>query len=203
MGARRGPGPLATPPSATPVSRRKNERSIDHAQHADPGQTLLCIWNRSPWNVRRRSPHGGRRSTGYFHPDAYGQHPVAEFLLSTLRRQFQRSRNVQCQAHYIQFFAGSTLIKEIRHVDFTGTLYRSDDLSKTIPYAGKFTRTFDPATNTIMITGLSAYTHPDGSGMLAVDPGRTVANPPAPPISDTGPTRIEWQMAVCAALAAE
>ncbi len=107
------------------------------------------------------------------------------------------------EADYIQFFAGSTLIKEIRHVDFSGTLYRSDDLSKTIPYAGKFTRTFDPATNTIMITGLSAYTHPDGSGMLALDPGRTVANPPAPAITDTGPTRIEWQMAVCAALAAE
>ncbi len=106
------------------------------------------------------------------------------------------------EADYIQFFAGSTLIKEIRHVDFTGTLYRSDDLSKTIPYAGKFTRTFDPATNTITITGLSAYTHPDGSGMLAVDPGRTVVNPPTV-ISDTGPTRIEWQMAVCAALAAE
>src|SRR6266849_77813 len=89
------------------------------------------------------------------------------------------------------------LAKEIRHVDFTGTLYRSDDLFATIPYAGKFTRTFDPATNTITITGLSAYTHPDGSGMLALDPGRTVANPPAPPITDTGPTRIEWQMAVC------
>ena len=102
----------------------------------------------------------------------------------------------------IQFYEGSTLVKEIRHVDFTGTLYRSDDLSKTIPYAGKFTRTFDTATNTITITGLSAYTHPDVSGMFAVDPGRTVVNPPTL-ISDTGPTRIEWQMAVCAALAAE
>ena len=49
----------------------------------------------------------------------------------------------------IQFYEGSTLVKEIRHVDFTGTLYRSDDLSKTIPYAGKFTRTFDPATTPI------------------------------------------------------
>src|SRR5438876_11949119 len=105
--------------------------------------------------------------------------------------------------HFIQFYDDSgTLVREIRHIDFTGTLYRSDDLSKTIPYAGKFTRTFDPATNTITITGLSAYTHPDGSGMFAVDPGRTVVNPPTL-ISDTGPTRIEWQMAVCAALAAE
>jgi hypothetical protein len=28
--------------------------------------------------------------------------------------------------HYIQFYDGSTLVKEIRHIDFTGTLYRSD-----------------------------------------------------------------------------
>ncbi len=72
----------------------------------------------------------------------------------------------------------------------------------TIPYGANLTRTFDPAANTITITGLFRYTHPDGSGMVALDAGRTFVVPPTV-ISDTGPTMVEWQMAVCAALAAE
>jgi hypothetical protein len=106
------------------------------------------------------------------------------------------------QFHLIQFFEGTTLVKELNHIDTTGTLYRSDDLSKTIPYGANLTRTFDPAANTITITGQFRYTHPDGSGMLALDAGRTLVVPPTV-ISDTGPTMVEWQMAVCAALAAE
>ncbi len=104
--------------------------------------------------------------------------------------------------HLIQFFEGPTLVKVINHIDTTGILYRSDDLSKTIPYGANLTRTFDPAANTITITGLFRYTHPDGSGMVALDAGRTFVVPPTV-ISDTGPTMVEWQMAVCAALAAE
>jgi hypothetical protein len=104
--------------------------------------------------------------------------------------------------HLIQFFEGTTLVKELNHIDTAGTLYRSDDLSKTISYGANLTRTFDPASNTITLTGLFRYSHPDGSGMLALDAGRTVVVPPTV-ISDTGPTMVEWQMAVCAALAAE
>ncbi len=103
--------------------------------------------------------------------------------------------------HLIQFFEGTTLVKEINHIDTTGTLYRSDDLSKTIPYGANLTRTFDPSANTITITGLFRYSHPDGGGMVALDAGRTFVVPPTV-ISDTGPTMVEWQMAVCAALAA-
>ena len=105
--------------------------------------------------------------------------------------------------HYIQFYDGSTLVKEIRHIDFTGTLYRSDDLTKTIPYAGKWTRTTDFAANTATSTGLFRYSHPDGSGMVALDAGRTVQDATTnATFSDTGPTQIEWQMGVCAYLAA-
>jgi hypothetical protein len=105
--------------------------------------------------------------------------------------------------HYIQFYDGSTLVKEIRHIDFTGTLYRSDDLTKTIPYAGKWTRTLDVAANTVTSTGLFRYSHSDGSGMLALDAGRTVQDATTfDTLSDTGPTQAEWQTGVCAYLAA-
>jgi hypothetical protein len=106
--------------------------------------------------------------------------------------------------HFIQFYDGSTLVKEIRHIDFTGTLYRTDDLSKTIPYAGNWTRTFDLATNTVTNAGLFRYSHPDGSGMVALDAGLTVQDATTfATLSDTGPTQTEWQMAVCSYLAAE
>jgi hypothetical protein len=106
--------------------------------------------------------------------------------------------------HFIQFYDGSALVKEIRHIDFTGTLYRSDDLSKTVPYAGNWTRTLDVAANTVTSTGLFRYSHPDGSGMVALDAGRTVQDATTgATLSDTGPTQTEWQMAVCAYLAAE
>jgi hypothetical protein len=107
--------------------------------------------------------------------------------------------------HTIQFYDDSgKLTKEIRHVDFTGTLYRTDDLSKTVPYAGNWTRTLDVAANTVTSTGLFRYSHPDGNGMITLDPGRTVQDATTfDTLSDTGPTQIEWQMNVCAYLAAE
>jgi hypothetical protein len=105
----------------------------------------------------------------------------------------------------ISFYDGSgNLTKEIRHVDFTGTLYRTDDMSKTIPYAGIWTRTLDVAANTVVSAGLFRYSHPDGSGMVSLDAGRTVQDATTfDTLSDTGPTQVEWQQAVCAYLAAE
>ena len=107
--------------------------------------------------------------------------------------------------HFIQFYDdGGNLVKEIRHVDFTGTLYRSDDLSKTVPYAGNWTRTLDVAANTVTSAGLFRYSHPDGSGIVALDAGRTIQDATTfDTLSDTGPTQVEWQMGVCAYLAAE
>jgi hypothetical protein len=96
------------------------------------------------------------------------------------------------------------LAKEIRHVDFTGTLYRSDNLSATIPYAGTWNRTLDVAANTVTNTGLMRYSHPDGSGMVSMDPGRTVFDATTfDTLSDTGPTNADWQSGVCAYLAAQ
>lgn len=96
------------------------------------------------------------------------------------------------------------LVKEIRHVDFTGTLYRTDDLSKTIPYAGTWTRTLNVAANTVVSTGLFRYSHTGGSAMITLDAGRTVQDASTfDTLSDTGPTQIDWQKAVCAYLAAE
>jgi len=106
--------------------------------------------------------------------------------------------------HFIRFYDDSgNLTKEIRHVDFTGTLYRSDDLSKTIPYAGKWTRTTDVAANTVTNTGEMRYSHPDGSGMVSLDSGRTVFDATTgDTFSDTGPTNADWESGVCAYLAA-
>jgi hypothetical protein len=106
------------------------------------------------------------------------------------------------ERHFIQFFEGGALVKEIRHISFEGTLYRSDDLTKTIPYAGKSTRTYRVAANLVVNTGLVRYSHPDGSGMVALDPGRTVLTWPPPPIvlADTGPTGPEWEQGVCSYL---
>jgi hypothetical protein len=99
---------------------------------------------------------------------------------------------------------GGNLAKEIRHVDFTGTLYRSDDLSATIPYAGRWQRTLDVAANTVTNTGLMRYSHPDGSGMVTSDPGKTVYDATTfDTLSDTGPTNADWESGVCAYLASE
>ena len=46
--------------------------------------------------------------------------------------------------------------------------------------------------------------HPDGTGMVSMDPGRTVVNATTfDTISDTGPTGPEWQSGVCAYFAAQ
>ncbi len=106
------------------------------------------------------------------------------------------------ERRFIQFFENGALVKEIRHVKFDGTLYRSDDLTKTIPYAGNWTRTYLVAEGLVINTGLTRYSHPDGSGMVALDPGRTVFTwPEGDTLSDTGPTGPEWEQAVCAYLA--
>ena len=108
------------------------------------------------------------------------------------------------ERRYIRFYdASGRLVKEIRHIDFDGTLYRSDDLSKTIPYAGKWTRTLDVGAGTVANTGLFRYSRADGSGTVRLDAGRTVtaASPPFAVHEDTGPTQDEWRQGVCEYLA--
>jgi hypothetical protein len=66
------------------------------------------------------------------------------------------------------------LVKEIRHVRFTGTLYNSTDPSKSIPYEGNFTRTVYPAENTVIFTGLHFAVHTPGMGVPALEVGRAI-----------------------------
>lgn len=68
------------------------------------------------------------------------------------------------------------LVKEIRQVSFTGTLYNSTDLSKSVPYEGDFTRTFDPVQNTVTFTGLHFRVHVPGEGVLALQVGRDIVD---------------------------
>jgi hypothetical protein len=104
---------------------------------------------------------------------------------------------------YIRFYENGALVKEIRHIHFEGTLYRSDDRSRTIPYAGTWTVTTDVAANTATNTGLFRYSHPDGSGMVTLNAGRMVqtATPPIVTISDTAQLATEWREEVCAFVA--
>jgi hypothetical protein len=130
--------------------------------------------------------------------------PTFNFSCAPYGYSFDTLATFTVTRHFIQFYDDSgNLTKEIRHVDFTGILYRSDDLSKTIPYAGKWTRTIDVAANTVTNTGEMRYSHPDGSGMVSLDSGRTVVDATTfDTLSDTGPTNADWQSGVCAYLAA-
>jgi hypothetical protein len=67
---------------------------------------------------------------------------------------FQVLFTVDAEGTDIDFYDGQNeLTREIRHVAFTGTLYNSGDLSKSVPYDGHFTRVFDATTNTFTLTG--------------------------------------------------
>jgi hypothetical protein len=101
--------------------------------------------------------------------------------------------------HYIQFYDDTgSLTKEIRHIDFTGVLYRADNSAKWIPYAGNWTRTLDIAADTVVSTGLMRYSHPDGTGMVSLDAGRTVNDASTfDTLSDTGLTNADWERGVC------
>jgi hypothetical protein len=68
------------------------------------------------------------------------------------------------------------LVKQIRQVSFTGTLYNSTDLSKSVPYEGDFTRTFDAVENTATYTGLHFRVHVPGEGVLALEVGRDIVD---------------------------
>ena len=108
--------------------------------------------------------------------------------------------------HFVQFYdTAGNLTKEIRHIQFTGTLYRSDDLSKTIPYAGNWTRTMTVAGDTVTVTnaGLGRYSHPNGSGMVALDAGLTIFQlPEFEGVKDTAQLGTEYEAGICAYLAA-
>ena len=130
--------------------------------------------------------------------------PNFNFTCSDLGYAFDVLSTFTVTRHSVLFYEGSTLVKEIRYINFSGTLYRSDDLTKTIPYGGIWTRTVYPLENLAVHTGVFRYSHADGSGMMFLDAGRTVldATPPFTAYSDTGQPFIGWRSGVCAYLAA-
>ena len=64
-------------------------------------------------------------------------------------------------------------LRQIRHVNFTGTLYNSVT-NASIPYDGSFDRTQDYVQNTVTFTGRHFRVHIPGQGTLALDVGRTI-----------------------------
>jgi len=90
-------------------------------------------------------------------------------------------------------------VREIRHVRFTGMLY-SPDLSRSLPYAGRFTRTEDYRTGTITITGLFRYT--PGAGPDPSATGRTVIDLAADAaVFEAGRLPADYEREVCRILA--
>jgi hypothetical protein len=82
---------------------------------------------------------------------------------------------VASEYNIIDFYDDSgRLVKQIRHVSFTGTIYNSTDLSKSVPYDGHFTRTFDLVENSVTFTGLHFRVHAAGEGVRALDVGRVI-----------------------------
>jgi hypothetical protein len=109
---------------------------------------------------------------------------------------------VDAEGTNISFYddAGN-LTRQIRHIAFTGTLYNSTDLSKSVPYDGTFTRTFDAATGAVTLTGLRFRVHPAGGDVVAIDAGQTVFDAVGGTISEHGPDFADFTAAVCSALA--
>jgi hypothetical protein len=70
--------------------------------------------------------------------------------------------------------AAGNLVKEVAHIGFDGTLLNATDASKTVPYAGHWTRTRDFLAQTETITGLHQHVVLPGQGLVSVNVGRLV-----------------------------
>jgi len=105
----------------------------------------------------------------------------------------------------IDFYAGSAdtiLVKEIRHVDFSGTLYKSTDQTVTIPYTGTWTRTLDVAADTVTNDGRFRSSQLDHGRMVTLAAGRSVVSASDfTTLTETGRIPEAWQDGVCAYLA--
>jgi hypothetical protein len=98
---------------------------------------------------------------------------------------------------------GGNLIREIRHVAFTGSLTNAVT-GKTVPYDGHFTYDFDYVNQTLTLTGLSLRVQVPGQGVLAQRTGRAVTsgfNPTQDIVSEVGHTLEEFQADLCPVLA--
>jgi len=110
---------------------------------------------------------------------------------------------VERRSTYFYDDAG-TLVKEIRHVQFSGLVHKSTDPSVVIPYAASFTLVRDLTTGTGTVTGLFRVSKFDGSGVITMSAGRQVFALATGALEDFSGnyTPVEWEQAACAYLAA-
>lgn len=97
----------------------------------------------------------------------------------------------------IDFYSGDgTLVKQIRQVEYTGTLTNSVT-GTSIPYEGRFVRTQDFLAGTVSITGLQNRVLLPGQGVVALNVGRVVFGPDG----ESASGQHDFAAQVCAALA--
>ena len=111
-------------------------------------------------------------------------------------------QNLILNFRFIRFTdSGGTLVREIRHVSFTGDLTNATT-GKTIPYRGKFTRTQDFQAGTVTTTGLTRQTHLPGRGAVLIGAGREVTpNDPDDVATAAGRPLGTYNADVCSYLA--
>jgi hypothetical protein len=100
--------------------------------------------------------------------------------------------------------ANGVLVREQRHVQFTGTLYNSTDLSKQVTYDGSWERFYDASTQTWTLTGRHFRAEAPGGAVIAVDAGRELYDALTGSFLSEGEganNYSDFVTAVCAALA--
>ncbi len=94
-----------------------------------------------------------------------------------------------------------TLIREIRHIQFTGTLANTVNGAR-VPYDGHFTATFDYRAGTLTVTGQNLRVPLPGGGALALTTGRAVVALATGEVPfEVGHTEEEFRTRLCALLA--
>ena len=73
--------------------------------------------------------------------------------------------------------AQGNLVLERRHVSYTGVLYNDSNPSKSLPYSGDFTLTFDFIAGTVKNSGLVDHVIVPGQGVINVTAGLFLAGP--------------------------
>ena len=94
------------------------------------------------------------------------------------------------------------LVREIRHVEFSGFIHKSTDPSVVIPYAAHFTLIRDVTAGTGTITGLFRISKFDGSGVITISAGRQELVGGAVEDFSGNNAPAEWEQTACAYLAA-
>lgn len=88
---------------------------------------------------------------------------------------FTISYTFTATAHFRDVYdQAGNLVMEVVQIGFTGTLMNATDPSKTVPYAGHWTRTTDVLAGTETITGIHQHVVLPGQGLVSANIGRIV-----------------------------